>query len=138
MKEDKIKKLYGNVVWTDKPHNFIGMPLNFTRYILTDSKLITRRGLLNIREDEIELYRVIDKRAEYPIIERIFGCGSIILHTKDGDTPMKVIKSVKEPRMVMTMLGSIIDSLREKYGVKGKEMFGAIIGNEVDSCGYDG
>lgn len=138
MKEDKIKKLYGNVVWTDKPHNFIGMPLNFTRYILTDSKLITRRGLLNIREDEIELYRVIDKRAEYPIIERIFGCGSIILHTKDGDTPMKVIKSVKEPRMVMTMLGSIIDSLREKYGVKGKEMFGAIMGNEIDSCGYDG
>lgn len=138
MKEDKIKKLYGNVVWTDKPHNFIGMPLNFTRYILTDSKLITRRGLLNIKEDEIELYRVIDKRAEYPIIERIFGCGSIILHTKDGDTPMKVIKSVKEPRIVMTMLGSIIDSLREKYGVKGKEMFGAIMGNEVDSCGYDG
>lgn len=49
------------VLWTDKKRTLFGLPISFTRYILTGKKFITRKGFLSISEDEIELYRVVDK-----------------------------------------------------------------------------
>ena len=54
----------GTILWTDKKRTFLGLPLSFTRYYLTDHQLITRVGFLSIKEDEIELYRIVDKRIE--------------------------------------------------------------------------
>ena len=62
-----------NQLWTDKPRNFLGLAINFTRYIITSEKFITRKGFLNIHEDEIMLYRITDKKLALPITQRIFG-----------------------------------------------------------------
>ena len=35
-------------VWTDKKRTIFGLPLSFTRYYLTETKLICRHGLLSI------------------------------------------------------------------------------------------
>lgn len=136
MNKAKIEREYGEVIWTDKPHNFLGLSINFTRYIITNRKLITRKGLFNLKEDEVELYRVMDKKAEFPLTQRIFGCGTVILHAKDSDSPTKELKSVKNPREVLRILDSTIDGLRDKYGVKGREMYGALRGVEHDDCGF--
>lgn len=92
----------------------MGMPISFTRYILTDSKLITRVGLLNLKEDEIELYRVYDKSMKLPFGQRIVGCGTITLLSKDSDTPTKVLQSVKHPRDVKRLLDSAIQEQRDQ------------------------
>jgi len=93
----KLTRDYGEIIWTGKKC-IMGMPISFTRYILTDSKLITRVGLLNLKEDEIELYRVYDKSMKLPFGQRIVGCGTITLLSKDSDTSTKVMQSVKHPR----------------------------------------
>ena len=62
-----------NQLWTDKPHNFLGLAINFTRYIITSEKFITRKGFLNIHEDEIMLYRITDKKLALPITQRILS-----------------------------------------------------------------
>ena len=77
----KLTRDYGEIIWTGKKC-IMGMPISFTRYILTDSKLITRVGLLNLKEDEIELYRVYDKSMKLPFGQRIVGCGTITLLSK--------------------------------------------------------
>ena len=41
-------------VWTDKKRTFLGLPISFTRYFLTETKFITRTGFLNVDEDEID------------------------------------------------------------------------------------
>jgi hypothetical protein len=120
MKEDKSKWL-----WTGKPHNFIGLALNFTRFIITSEKLITRKGFLNIKEDEILAYRIIDKRIELPFGQRIFGCGTIFIRAKDADTPEKSLKQVKRPREVMAVLDKIVEDAKLKYKVSGRDMVGA-------------
>ena len=56
MKKDVI-----NYIWTDKKRTIFGLPISFTRYFLTEDKFITRKGFLSIEEDELDLYRVIDK-----------------------------------------------------------------------------
>ena len=40
-------------LWTDKKRTLFGLPLSFTRYYLTDTRLITRVGFLTITEDEL-------------------------------------------------------------------------------------
>ena len=92
----KLTRDYGEIIWTGKKC-IMGMPISFTRYILTDSKLITRVGLLNLKEDEIELYRVYDKSMKLPFGQRIVGCGTITLLSKDSDTSTKGYAIRKAP-----------------------------------------
>lgn len=111
-------------VWTDKKRTLFGLPISFTRYILTEKKLVTRKGFLNVKEDELELYRVSDKSLNLPLGQRIFGCGTIILNCKDVDTPVKEIISVKKPREVSELIEKYVDIQRDKYYVRGKDVIG--------------
>ena len=130
-----MKTYAAKQVWTGKPRNFLGMAWNFTRYILTEDKLITRKGLFNIKEDEIMLYRLVDKRLERPFGQRIFGCGTVIIHAKDSDTPEKVLKSIKNPRKVMDMLDPLIETARQKQQVYGRDL---MLGNVDRTLDLDG
>ena len=103
----KLTRDYGEIIWTGKKC-IMGMPISFTRYILTETKLITRVGLLNLKEDEIELYRVYDKSTKLPFGQRIVGCGTITLLSKDSDTPTKTLEKIKNPREVKRLLDAAV------------------------------
>lgn len=120
---DKLAKEYGPVLWTGKKC-ILGLPISFTRYILTETKLITKKGFLNIKEDEIELYRIYDKSISLSFGQRIVGCGTIKLLSKDSDTPCKMLVSVKRPREVKRILDEAVMKQRDKYAVRGREMVG--------------
>ena len=91
-------------VWSDKKRTLFGLPLSFTRYFLTETKFITRKGFLSLEEDELELYKVVDKKMQLPFGQRLFGCGTIVLYVKDTDTPVKEVLSVKAPRRVAQLI----------------------------------
>lgn len=131
----KLTREYGEILWTGKK-NILGMPISFTRYILTESKLITRVGWLNIREDEIELYRVYDKSISLSLGQRMVKCGTIKLLSKDTDTPTKLLQSVRNPREVKRLLDEAVQQQRDKYYVRGRDMVGA--GMESDRFDIDG
>lgn len=112
-------------LWTDKKRTLFGLPISFTRYFLTEDKFITRKGFLSITEDEFDLYRVTDKKLRLSLLERIFKCGTIQLHVKDVDTPIKVIDSVKEPRKVLSLIDTHVNLNKDKYKIRGRDMVGA-------------
>ena len=126
MNMEKIKRDYGNVIWTGKKR-ILGMPISFTRYILTDTTLYSKIGLFNIKEDEVELYRVYDKNLTFTLGQRIFGVGTITLISKDIDSPEKKLVSVKKPREVKKFIDDAVKSQRDKYMVRGRDMVGANI-----------
>lgn len=125
----KLEKAYGNVMWTGKKC-ILGLPISFTRYIITDSVLYTRIGFLNVREDEIELYRIIDKTMKFTFGQRIVGCGTISITAKDCDTPEKHLISIKKPREVKHILDEVVKEQRDKYMVRGRDMIG--LGHDHD------
>ncbi len=131
---EKLAREYGEIIWTGKKR-ILGMPISFTRYILTDTKLITKVGLLSIREDEIELYRVYDMSLQLPLGQRIFGCGTIKLLSKDSDTPSKEIKCVKRPREAKRLIDNAVTVQRDKYYVRGRDMIGGSYANGHDADG---
>ncbi len=133
-----MAKLDYEHVWTDKKRTVFGLPISFTRYILTEKKLITRKGFLSITEDEIELYRVVDKSLRLPLGQRMFGCGTVVINCRDTDTPVKEVISIKNPREFMKILEKHVDVQRDKYRTRGRDMIGSDIalGHDCD-CDCD-
>ena len=129
----QVKEHKSKYVWTGKPRNFLGMAFNFTRFIITTEKVVTRKGFLNVKEDEILIYRIIDKRMELPLGQRIFGCGTIYLRAKDSDTPEKALKQVRHPRALTEILDKLIEDSKLKYKVGGRDMYGAA-GNDGENA----
>ena len=99
----KLKRDYGNVLWAGRKC-ILGMPISFTRYILTDTALYTKIGFFSIKEDEIELYRIFDKQISFTLFQRMVKCGTITLMSKDTDTPSKRLVSIRNPREVIRIL----------------------------------
>lgn len=112
-------------VWSDKKRTLFGLPLSFTRYFLTETKFITRKGFLSLEEDELELYKVVDKKIQLSFGQRLFGCGTIVLYVKDTDTPVKEVLSVKAPRRVAQLIDKYVDQQRDRFHIRGRDMMGA-------------
>ncbi len=127
------KKEEINYIWTDKKRTLFGLPLSFTRYFLTETKFITRVGFLSLEEDELDLYTVTDKKLVLKLRHRLFGCGSIIMHVRDTDTPVKEIRAVKAPRKVLELLDEHINIQRDRYRIRGRDM----IGFDDEDCSCD-
>lgn len=127
------KKSDFSYVWTDKKRTLFGLPISFTRYYLTETKFITRVGLFSIDEDEIDLYKVTDKKLRLPFGQRLFKCGSIILFSKDTDTPSKEVHSIKNPRKVSELIDKYLNAQRDKYGIRGRDMMNV----HVEDCDCD-
>ncbi len=131
MNMEKIRRDYGNVLWAGKKC-ILGMPISFTTYVITDTALYTKVGLFNIREDEIELYRVYDKQITFTLFQRIVKCGTISIISKDKDTPDKKLISVRNPREVKRILDEAVKVQRDKYYVRGRDMIGNDLGHDVE------
>ena len=121
----KLERDYGDILWTGKKC-IMGMPISFTRYIITSSVLYTKVGFLNIKEDEIELYKIVDKTMKLSLGQRMVGCGTIVV------TPNKELKSVKKPREVKKILDEAVKLERDKYMVRGRDMVGANLHGHSD------
>jgi len=112
-------------LWKDRKRTFLGLPWSFTVYYLTKTKLICRRGFLNIVEDEIDLYKITDKKLLLPLGQRMFGCGTIHIDSRDVSLPNFDMGSIKNPRDVMNLLDECISEQRDRYGIRGRDLYGA-------------
>lgn len=114
------------LIWTDKPRNFLKWSINFTRFYLYPNKLIVQRGLLVREEDEVLLYRIIDKKLTETLLDRILHLGTIVLYTIDTNQRTIVLKSIPNFKKVSKAITYLVNENRNLYGIQGKEMFGSI------------
>lgn len=132
MKKDAFK-----YVWTDKKRTLFGLPISFTRYYLTETKFITRTGFLSVDEDEIDLYKITDKKVRFPFFQRLFKCGTIIIYSRDTDTPSKEVHSIKNVRQVSELIDKYLNIMRDKYGIRGRDLMGLHAGGHDPYDDYD-
>lgn len=108
-------------LWKDKKR-ILGLAISFTRYELTESRLRVKTGLLNTREEELRLYRVRDISAQESLLDRLFGVGSILLHTTDATSPTLLIQHVKRADQVKELLSAQVEKARVKNRVRAMEV----------------
>lgn len=111
-----------NEVWKDKKRPFLGLPLSFTTYRLSNEKLIIETGFFSKNEEEVRLYRIMDISLKRTLGERIFGLGSIHVCSADKSCPEFTIKNIKNSKHVKDMLSDFVEAERNKKRVTSREL----------------
>ena len=116
-------------LWHDRKRYF-GLPLSFTRYALSDDRLFISEGFLNIKDDEILLYRVRDIDTSRSLWQRIFGVGTVTVLSSDKTMPTLVLKNIKDPIFVKELIHKQVEEMKILRRVR----VGEIMGNEIDDA----
>ena len=111
-------------LWKDRKR-FLGMPLSFTRYRLSDDRLFCEKGFLNIKADEVLLYRVRDLQLNMSLAQRIFGVGTICVVSSDKSVPHLGLQNVKHPREVKELIHQNVEAAKDKRRMCTTEIMGA-------------
>lgn len=120
------------LLWKDRKR-FLGMPLSFTRYSLSEDRLFLSVGCFSIKDDEVLLYRVKDISVSRTFWQRIFGVGTISISSADKTTPTLVLKNVKKPIYVKELLHAQVEEMK----VRRRMRFGEMMSSDLDNDDED-
>ena len=99
------------VVWQDRKRIIFGLPWTFTKYVLTKEKLLIQTGILNTKEEEVRLYRIMDVTLRRSLGQRLFGLGTIHCCSADKSTPEFDIKWIPDAA-VKEKLSDLVEAER--------------------------
>ena len=114
-------KNVSEIIWKDRKRPIFGLPLSFTKYKMTKENLLIETGILSIKEEEIQFYRIMDLTLKCSIWQRMFNVGTIHCCSGDKTTPEFEIKDVKNPSQVKELLSKYIEEQRDKKRISGRE-----------------
>ena len=113
-------KLGVETIWQDRKR-VLGMPLTFTKYFLSEDRLFLQTGMLNMKMEEVLLYRVSDIGVHVSLGQRIFGVGTIIIHSSDKSTPHIDLVNVKEPLVVKELIHKHVETMKVSRNIRVSE-----------------
>lgn len=120
-------------LWKDRRRR-LGLPLSFTRYLLSEDRLFCETGLLNLKASEVLLYRVQDLELTMTLGQRIFGVGTVCVHSSDKSSPHMDLKNVRHPRQVKELIHQNVEAAKERRRMRTTEL----LGREDGSSYHDG
>lgn len=141
-----MKNKINDLLWHDRKRwTFLGLPFTFTRYSVNKERLFISRGFLNVLDDEVRLYRIMDISLRRSIMQRIFGLGTIKVCSGDKTMGDFEIVNIKRPKQTKELLSELIERQRDNKRVVSREN---IISHDCDNsfedddfddgCGCDG
>ena len=114
-------------LWNDRKR-WLGMPVTFTKYKLSEDRIFVEKGLLNTKSDEILLYRVRDLSMNITLGQRILGVGTVCVVSSDKTIPHLDLKNIKDPRQVKELIHQTVEKAKERRNMKSMEIM-----NDSDS-----
>ena len=105
------------LIWSDRKRYF-GLPLSFTKYAISEDRLLQSSGILNLQYEEILLYRVRDISLSRSFGQRIFGVGSITVTSSDKSRPVLVMQNVKDAPEVKELLHRQVEDMKIRRRVR--------------------
>ena len=108
-----MAKLVSKIVeiWHDRKR-ILGLPISFTRYALSEDRLFLKRGVINVKQDEIVLYRVRELRVSVSLWQRLFGVGTVTVISTDKSIPELVIKNIRQPNEVKELIHEYVEKMK--------------------------
>ena len=111
-------------IWHDRKRH-LGLPISFAKYRLTTDRLFCETGVLNLKEEEILLYRVRDIGLTRTFWQRLFRVGTICIHSTDKTAGHLDIVNVRDPRDVKELIFKYVEEAKEKRRMRATELLGA-------------
>jgi uncharacterized membrane protein YdbT with pleckstrin-like domain len=94
----------------------------FTKIEITEERIIEQTGVLSIKTDETELYRVKDIRLDEPFLLRMFGLSNILIVTSDKTSPIISLLGIKNGDKLRKELRDLVEQRRDKKGVRERDL----------------
>ncbi|MDO5402315.1 MAG: PH domain-containing protein [Eubacteriales bacterium] len=121
------KNFKSQLLWQDRKRwTFFGLPWTFTRYAASKERLFISKGFLNVKDDEVRLYRVMDISLTRSLGQRIFGLGTVRVCSADRTLGDFELVNIKHPMATKELLSDLVEKQREIKRVVHRE-------NMVDS-----
>jgi uncharacterized membrane protein YdbT with pleckstrin-like domain len=115
----KIELPEQEILWKDRKRTIFGLPLSFTRYRLYEDRLMLSKGFLNVIEEEVMLFRILDFKVSLSLGQRIFRVGTVELTASDATNKELQLLSIKKPREVKQLISDKVMEQRKVHGVRG-------------------
>ena len=123
-------------LWKDRKR-ILGLPITFTRYRLSEDRIFRETGLLNLKEEEVLLYRVRDLELKRSLFQRIFGVGTVCVHSSDKTTPHLDLLNIKNPREGKELVHRQLEEMKLPRRMRTSELLGGEEGQEgADPDGF--
>ena len=110
-------------IWRDRKR-FLGMPLSFTRYALSEDRMFLSVGFLSIKDDEILLYRIRDISSSRSLWQRLLGVGTVTVVSSDKTMPTLVLKNIKRPLAVKELIHNQVEEMKIRRRMRVGEVMG--------------
>ena len=121
----------GEILFKQRKRLWCRLPWTFTVYSFDEERLFIKSGMLNIKEDEIRLYIILDLSLKRNFMQRIFGLGTIVVDSSDKTMKCFEIKNIKKARDAKEMLSKLVEEERVRKRVSGREFM-----NDHDHDGF--
>ena len=108
---------HDKVLWSDRKRYF-GLPISFTKYEVSEDRLFMTTGFLNLKYEEILLYRVRDLELSRSFGQRLFGVGTIKVCSSDKTHPELYILNVKDPAAVKELIHQQVEDMKIRRRVR--------------------
>lgn len=124
------------LIWKDRKR-YLGMPLSFTNYGLSEDRLFLSTGFLSIKDEELLLYRIRDISVKRTLGQRLFGVGTVVINSSDKSSPVLELKNVKNPLSVKEMLHHQVEEMKDRRRVRYSEIasYNDDMDDELDADG---
>ena len=122
-------------LWKDHKR-FLGMPLSFTRYSLTEDRLFLSVGFFSVKDEEILLYRIRDISTTRTLWQKLFGVGTVTVVSSDKTMPTLEIKNIKDPIFFKELLHKQVEEMKIQRRVRLGEIMTDDNGHDCD-CDED-
>ena len=120
------------IIWKDRKR-YLGLPLSFTRYSLSEDRLFLSVGFLSIKDEEVLLYRIRDITTSRTLWQRLFGVGTVTVASSDKTMPTITLKNIKNPLAVKELIHEQVEEMKIKRRVR----VGEIMAAGLDEDGSD-
>ena len=86
-------------------------------YKLTDQRLVITSGVINRKNEQIELFRVKDIDWEEPLLLRMFSLGRLTIRSTDSTDPLATLNALPGGEQVVDTFRGAVTRLRQKLRV---------------------
>ena len=100
-----------SVVWYDRKH-YYGFPLSSVRYEISEDRLFYSTGILNQKDEQLQLYLIRDLSVTRTLGQILCGVGTVIVTTVEGETV--TLESIRSPYYVKELIYSYMEEEKRK------------------------
>ncbi len=93
---------------------FLGLPLTFTKYTVTEEQITINSGLFTRIENDCYMYKIQDTVLSVSLLQRIFGIATVVCKTSDVTHGQLVLKNIKNAKAIKDFIVECSEEQRMK------------------------